>query len=240
MAVSVKTVNAMLIADEAASLLGGPLAEYLAKVVPQEAYNRHKAYSRIAREDYEQIMWMAVFATPDRFSGPWEADKRWLVRVRLRQSASAAIREDDRYQRAAKAAEAGYRVEDEQFYSTGMLAKLLPVLIEAEFDPAEAVRTAQDSTDAAGVHVGGSTDPQAAETYMAILIDVCAAWARLPRGTQRLLWSYYQVSQEDTQDGRWERQQLASTMGLTEETLRQRAHRAVGRLQRELGGKNPW
>jgi DNA-directed RNA polymerase specialized sigma24 family protein len=62
---------------------------------------------------------------------------------------------------------------------------------------------------------------------------VAAGFARLPKG-QRLLESYYQVDQSESQDGRWERQQLASSMGLTEDALRHRVHRALLRLQSEL------
>jgi hypothetical protein len=57
---------------------------------------------------------------------------------------------------------------------------------------------------------------------------------------RRLLETYYGANQEDTDEGRWDREKLASSMGLTADALRHRVHRALQRLQKELGGADPW
>jgi hypothetical protein len=99
---------------------------------------------------------------------------------------------------------------------------------------------ASGGTDAAGIHIRSSDPFGGSENYLVILIDVVAAYRRLPEGMQRLLKTYYSVSQEDTEQGRWDREGLAGSMGLTADALRQRAFRALQRLQDELGGADPW
>lgn len=226
--------------NSAKSVLGAALAELLADHVPRTALWAHTRYDRIPVEDYEQTIWVKVLERPHMFLKLFnDGNTGFLVR-RLKDAAVKAMREDDRYQRAVKAAQAGYGVDDEEFYTPGMLARLLPVLIEADFDVADAMARASKGTDAAGIHIRMSDPFGGAENYHVMLIDVRRGWGKLTEGQRRLLSAYYSVSQEDTQDGRWERQQLASSMGLTEEALRKRASRALEALTAKLGGRNPW
>jgi hypothetical protein len=223
-----------------ASRLGAPLAEYLAGRIHVEAARFNRNYPRIPKADYEQVMWVYALEHTALFKSLLEQGKRWTVTRGLRRGAMLAIREDNRYVRARKALENGYSVEDEEFYSTGLLAKILPALLMADFDVSDAMQNASSGTDAAGIHIRSSDPFGGAENYQAMLIDISLAWKRLSEGQRRLLRAYYRVSQEDTADGRWERQQLASSMGLTEDALRQRAHRALRSLSGKLGGESPW
>jgi DNA-directed RNA polymerase specialized sigma24 family protein len=227
-------------ADAAAPMLGAPLAEYLAKEIPKVARQANGRYSYVPADDYEQTMWLAVLANPRRFKDTFDEGNLRGLNHRLKQAAAKATREDDRFRRAKRAGELGYSTDDEQFYSTGLLAKILPALIAADFDVSDAMQRASSGTDAAGIHIRSSDPFGGAENYLAMLLDITAAWKRLPEGQRRLLGAYYGVNQEDTEDGRWARQQLASSMGITAETLRQRAHRGLRRLQDELGGEDPW
>lgn len=224
---------------------GGPLAEYLANQVPVEAKRLNREYGRIPVEDFEQAIWLRALERRDALARFHDQDKRWSIDRDLREAGVKLLKEDQRYTRAVKASEEGYSIEDEQFYSTGLLAKILPALVGTasefeDFDVAEAMQRASSGTDAAGIHIHSSDPHSGAESYQAMLIDISIAYKRLPAGQRRLLRAYYRANQEDTSDGRWERQRLAGSMGLTEEALRQRAHRALSALQAQLGGPSPW
>jgi DNA-directed RNA polymerase specialized sigma24 family protein len=220
--------------------LGAPLAEFLADRIPRAAAKAHRRHRYVPAEDYEQAMWLRVLRNPPKFRKLWEQGKPGIIWEELRREGAVVAREDDRYRRAKKALEDGYSVYDIEFYSTGLLAQLLPALIEADFDVSVAMEAASCGTDAAGVHVRVSDPFGGAENYLTILADVAAAYGRLPEGMQRLLRTYYRVNQEETEEGRWARESLASSMGLTAGALRVRVHRALQRLQDELGGADPW
>ena len=229
-----------VITEDAAPQLGGPLSEYLAEQIPRAARASYVRYRYIPADDYEQAMWLEALSRPRRFREPFDRGELNLIKTRLYDAAAKATREDDRYRRALRAAEAGYSTDDIAFYSTGLVAVLLPVLIEADWDVGDAMQRASSGVDAAGVFIR-STDPfSGAENYLTMLIDVKDAWERLTEGQRRLLKAYYSCDQTDSDDGRWERDGLAASMGLTPEALRKRVSRALARLQEELGGADPW
>ena len=234
-----------VITEDAAPQLGGPLSEFLAEQIPRAARASYVRYRYIPADDYEQAMWLEALSRPRRFRDPYDRGDLTLVKKRLYDAAAKATREDDRYRRALRAAQAGYDTSDIAFYSTGLIATLLPALIESsgpdgEFDTGKAMQRASSGVDAAGVYLR-STDPfSGAESYQVMLIDVKDAWGRLTEGQRRLLKAYYSCNQDDSDDGRWERDGLAASMGLTGEALRKRVSRALARLQEELGGADPW
>lgn len=226
--------------DDMASQLGGPLAEFLADRIPKAARGGVKRFPRVPSEDFEQAMWLRVLARQDHFRKLFNAGSEGAIWSELHRAATKLGSEDDRYRRAQKAADSGYSVDDEGFYSTAILGMLTEVLVEAEFDVGAAVVSATQATDAAGVHINVSDPFNGTENYTAMLLDVSAAFHRCPRSTTDLLLTYYGVRQDDSSAGLLARQKLAESMGFTEENLRQRVHRALKRLQSEVGGETPW
>lgn len=220
--------------------LPGALGEFLADRIPRAALAARRRFPDVPAEDFEQAMWLAILAKPLKFRKLHDEGRYGIIWTELKRAAGRTGREDARYRQAAKAAAAGYSAYDLEFYSTGVLARILPALAEAEFDIGLAMSKASAGTDAAGIHIRSSDPFGGAENYLVVLIDVAAAYERLPEGMKRLLRTYYSVSQEDTEEGRWDRDKLASSMGLTGDALRQRVHRALQRLQQELGGADPW
>jgi hypothetical protein len=218
----------------------GPLAEFLANQIPRLAATAHRRHAAVPAEDYRQAMWTRALSIGPRLTQLHDNGQFGLITIKLRDECSRVTREDRRYQMAVEAMGNGYSVYDLEFYSTRVLGKLLPALVEADFDVSVAMEKAAASTDAAGIHIRSSDPFGGAENYLVILTDVTNAYRRLPEGMQRLLKTYYGVSQADDEQGRWDREGLASSMGLTSDALRQRAHRALSRLQGELGGSDPW
>jgi hypothetical protein len=220
--------------------LSAPLAEFLADRIPNVAKLAHRWAPPVPAEDFEQAMWERSLRRAGHFQNLLASGDHGVIVKELRRECRRVAREDERYRRAIAAAAAGYDVYDIEFYSTGVLAKLLPALVEAEFDVSRAMEKASGATDAAGIHIRSSDPFGGAENYLVILLDVAGAWKRLPEGMRRLLSAYYGANQEDTDEGRWDRERLASSMGLTANALYLRVHRALQRLQDELGGCDPW
>lgn len=220
--------------------LPGPLAEFLAAQIPRIASQAHRRHPAVPAEDYEQACWVKALSQAPRLGKLHDNGQYGLIVVKLRDECSKVTGEDRRFRLAVRAASDGFSPYDLEFYSTRVLARLLPALVAAGFDVSVAMDNCAASTDAAGVHIRSSDPFGGAENYLVILIDVAGACERLPLGMQRLLKTYYGVSQDDTDEGRWDREKLASSMGLTADALRQRVHRALRRLQDELGGPDPW
>jgi hypothetical protein len=227
-------------AADFAEFLAAPLAEFLADRIPKAAAKAHRRFPQVSKPDFEQAMWTKAIGRAAHFKKLWERDNQGAIWAELCREGTKTGKEDDRYRRAVAAAEAGYSPYDIEFYSTRVLGRLMPALVEADFDTSRAMEKASGGTDAAGIHIRSSDPFGGSENYLVILIDVVAAYRRLPEGMQRLLKTYYSVSQEDTEQGRWDREGLAGSMGLTADALRQRAFRALQRLQDELGGADPW
>jgi hypothetical protein len=191
-------------------------------------------------DDFEQAMWVRVLTRPSKFQKLLDEDRLGIIWAELCREATRLGKEDDRYRRAVRAGEAGYSLYDIEFYTTGMLGKIMPALVEADFDVSHAMEKAAGGTDAAGIHIRSSDPFGGSENYLVVLVDVVKAYNRLPEGMRRLLKTYYAVSQDEGEDGRWDREKLASSMGLTAEALRMRVSRALQRLQDGLGGADPW
>jgi hypothetical protein len=221
-------------------ILGGPLGELLADRIPKAAVKAHRRYPDVPAEDMEQAMWERSFRKGQYLRKMYDEGRYGIIWAELCREGAKVGKADRRVREAEKAAQAGYSVYDAEFYSTGMLAQLLPALVEADFNVSQAMDRASSSTDAAGIHISSSDPFGGAENYLVVLVDVIRAYGRLPEGMRRLLKTYYGVRQDDGQDGRWEREKLASSMGLTANALYVRVHRALQRLQDELGGADPW
>src|SRR5215469_175031 len=219
--------------------ISGPLGEWLADRVPKLAALSHRRFPQVPAEDFEQEIWARAYHRKAKHAKWLREDNDGLIWKDLKAAGTRLGHEDARYRRAVKAARDGYRSIDEAFYSTGLLAQLLPALIAAGFDVPLAVANASHQTDAAGVHIRAE-DPEYQGNYQVILMDVCNAYKRLNEHNRNFLKVYYGAPEEDTDEGRWERHKIASSMGMTYDAFRQKAHRALRKLQRELGGEDPW
>lgn len=220
--------------------LPAPLSEFLADRIPRAAQKAHRRYGNVPKEDFEQAMWTRALGKGPQLGKLFDEGKLGIIWAEMCREGNRLGREDKRYRLASDAAANGYSPYDLEFYSTGLLGQILPALVEADFDVSQAMDRAASSTDAAGIHIRSSDPFGGAENYLVVLVDVVKAYDRLPEGMRRLLKTYYGVNQEETEEGRWAREGLASSMGITGQNLRQRVHRALQRLQDQLGGPDPW
>ncbi len=201
-------------ATEAETVISGPLGEFLADRIPKAARHARRRFRFVPEEDFEQAMWERILGNPGKYRKLFDEGRYGVIWTELNRAASRLGKDDDRWRRAEKAFQEGYDKDDEAFYGRRALELLLPILIDAEFDISAVIERATYGTDRAGIR-HHNPDPFIAESWPVTLIDVVAAYSRLPQGMQRLLVTYYGVRQDDSQDGRWDREKLASSMGLT-------------------------
>lgn len=208
--------------------LSPPLAEFLASAIPYEAEFVHRRYTFLPAEDIEQEMWAGALEKRDTLEKLLEEGQEYFVRQRLRGAAWKAVRDDNRYRRTVKALASGYRPEDEQFYTPGLLRQLVPLYL----DNGVTERPPQGHEMAGRVSGGGGTGD-----YMAMMLDVAWAFSEIPEYHRRILERYYVYPQGSRG---WKHAEIASALGINPETLRHRRDRAIRALRSKLGGRNPW
>lgn len=206
------------------------LTKHLSTVVNGLAGSLHRSYRHLDAEDIAQEMWTGALEKADRLEKLFQAGDLGIVNSELRRIGWRACKEDDRHRRREKALIDGYSVDDEQFYSRGLLHALLPAYLDAGV----AAQPPKGRSTARSGLLSESGD------YLAMMVDLSRAMALIKPHERKTLEAYYSVSQGDDPDSRWSRNQLANSMGLTLHALEERVRRAVGSLQRELGGDSPW
>ena len=209
-------------------MLSPAVTEYLAGIIPQLAARAHASCKMIPAEDIEQGMWEAALARADKIDTLLKEGRTWNIGRILWRSASTQIRGEDRYQRARRALARGYAVEDEAFYSTGLIAVLLPLYLDGGVS-SEPPKGRQVNT-----HVSSSEE---SGEYLAMMLDIDTAMRRIPAYHRTILERYYTYPQGS---GGWTHEEIASALGITPTAARKRVSRALRAMQEVLGGASPW
>jgi hypothetical protein len=211
-------------------MLSPALTEHLSSVIPRIATQLHRGYSRIETEDLAQEMWAGALTQAENLEGLLAEGQLDILFNAVRRAGWRACKDDERQQRAERAAAEGYAVDDEQFYTMGLLRLLLPAYLDGGVvaePPKGRVRGRSGLLSESG-------------DYLAMMTDISLAMGKIKRHERAVIETYYAAPQGDDSDSRFTRNQIASSMGLTLNALKIRVHKAVRSLQRELGGDNPW
>jgi hypothetical protein len=208
--------------------MSAPLAEWLAGAIPQEARNLHRTYALIPVEDLEQELWATALKKSEGLERLLEQGAYGVMRKRVAEGGFKAIREDDRYRRAVKAARAGYRPVDEQFYTNRTLETLLPMWLDNG--------VTEKPPQGREIKVGVSTEGGGSD-YMAMMLDITHAMEKIKPYHASILRRYYDFPQGS---GGWTHNEIASSLGIPPDALRMRRNRALRAVRAVLGGRNPW
>jgi hypothetical protein len=179
-------------------------------------------YSMVDREDISQELWAAYYA----LSAPELANPKGVER-KMRAAAT-------RYCRREKAAKEGYAIEDEQYYGGPALRRLLVEYLAT--GPTDSPPLTYE-TSVSRPTGDGSTHGD----YLVSLVDVGEGLKALPGEQREILWYGFGPEYSDRTDAEIA-MMLASRgwKGMTPEKFRGKLRWALTRLQRELGGPNPW
>lgn len=195
------------------------MIEEFANMVNNVAAQIHRKFPMVDRDDLAGEMWLWMVEHQDKVES-WAEDEKYGERKLARSIRRVAVS----YALAEKAERAGYDVEDLFFYSTALLRDLLAQVFEYDLwiDAPTATDTGKLSRTSA---------PDEGNNRLAMLIDIKDALPKMREDDRTLLWTQFGMKLDD--------QEHALMLGITEEALRMRVSRALGRLQRKLGGARP-
>lgn len=211
------------------------------------ATSQARKLARKWRTDYEDIRQEILLAA-------LQEDLSWLQdegleeeehRDLMRQLRAWAWWTGERWCRRERAAERGYQVEDEAFYSRTRLQELLSWYLECGLEERPPVSY--------GDSVARTGDPSEGGGHLASLLDVERGLGLIqPSYRERLevrfgpLEGYSDdaiASLPQSEVRRvtgWHHERLARTLGTTGDQVRHRVDTALRALQSALGGANPW
>ena len=135
----------------------------------------------------------------------------------------------ERYARKEKARKAGYKVGDEAFYDTTIIAQLIPFVI-ASIVNGTVLEQAQEMIND-GTPRKQST-PAEGGNLLAILIDLKKAYLKLGQEDKTILQMRYHDN--------FTLNQIAQYLECAISTADRRSTSALRRLQDRLGGETPW
>lgn len=147
----------------------------------------------------------------------------------LSRAARAEQAREEIEQRARKAYAAGYSPHDEQFYSVGLLRRLLPAYLDGGVSEAPPKRRDNQPRVSGGEQSYGD--------WLCMMLDVDQAMGELRPYHRRILEAYFAYPQGSSG---WTHEEIASAVGIGPEVLRKRVWRALRALQGLLGGASPY
>lgn len=198
----------------------------LSDLIPEVAKQRHRWFPEPSVEDLEAELWLAAVEQADwveEHTGNQELLRGWLRKVARR-----AQKAEERTYRAERAYASGYHPTDEAFYSLRVLRNLLPAYLDqgiTEHPPKGRVEA-----------IRGHSDGSEYGNWLVMMMDIEQGLKSMPEGQARLLRNYFSYPQGS---GGWTHIEISGAMGQNPEALYSRVNRALGALQRELGGANP-
>lgn len=189
--------------------------------IAQAANEVRRKYPMVGLEDLQQEAALWVLSHPGKVKEFLADENEKRGEAMLYKSLR---RELVRYAREEKAHQAGYRPQDEAFYTAAQLEdELLPALWDRE----------AWSTGPIGQEGGGRSATLASErgNWMASLVDAGEAFARLNEGDQLVIEQLFRYGAKQ--------RDVARYLGVTESTMSERIDKILRRMVEHLGGARP-
>ena len=198
-------------------------ANEIAAVSARQVHRRYAVYFDASDVQQELLEWCIKH---ERKVKEWLNPELELAdrKANIKQLAKSLTREADKYCRSRKAKSSGYETRDEVFYTTSMLEELIAHMDELENMSASASGNVRVSN--------GGSDPATANNYLASIIDVRNALAKLDPVDAMLIDMKFK---EGLTLG-----QIAALIELSDTTISRRIHNALRKMATFLGGDNPW
>ena len=199
-------------------------------LVPSVVTVVHRRYRKyVDRADLTQEAYAWVMARVTYFNGLLEDDNDAVRLINQRRIAFQMRRALERYARKEKAARSGYQTNDESFYDTVTIARLLPYIIASIVNDT-AIEQAQNL-----INDGTPRKPAApAEggNLLATLIDIKKAYESLDEDDKNILRLRYHEN--------YTLQQLSEATECAISTADRRCGNALRKLLNFMGGESPY
>jgi len=208
------------------------LDSLLTDLVPKLIPSLCRKFPGLDPDDVAQQAWSGILERRDHLEALLEDGQPETARHNAKDLATKAVlsmfREQRRHDRAVKALNSGYDVEDETFYSLGQLMQLLPVYLDKGVQP--------EAPKGRDVSPPGYGDPAEGGGWLAMMLDVDTAFWAVKRYHRLTLFRYFKLLGSKGGGPEWTHSDVASHMGVPPEVLRGRVYKALAAMQRELGG----
>jgi hypothetical protein len=195
----------------------------------------------VERDDIRQELWVAYLcadwwheSVQETAEDPTEAGEQEAYRLAVKRLRRELRNAGERMCRREKAAKLGYQTQDEAFYSHRALGQLVTAYLAHGVQDAPP-RGREDSVRRPAPGAGSQGE------YLVSLVDVGEALKRLKPGQIEILtYAYGPDWAHMTDDEIAGELRLQGWKDMDADRLRSRVRWAINRLQRELGGSNPW
>ena len=195
--------------------------------VSNSMYRRYRQF--IERDDLIQECYAWYYSRVEHFNELLSAENSVERVINEKRIAWQMRRHCERLCRKEKAAKSGYKIGDESFYDTVIIAQLLPHVIASIIDNT-VLEAAQNL-----INDGQPRKPSApAEggNLLAILIDIKKAYLKLDVADKDILIKRYHENLT--------LQEMAEYLGCAVSTADRRCNSVMRRLQNNLGGESPY
>jgi RNA polymerase sigma factor (sigma-70 family) len=199
-------------------------------LVPSVVTVVHRRYRKyVDRADLTQEAYAWVMARVTYFNGLLEEDNDAVRLINQKRIAFQMRRAIERYARKEKAARSGYQTNDESFYDTVTIARLLPYIIASIVNDT-AIEQAQNL-----INDGTPRKPAApAEggNLLATLIDIKRSYESLDEDDKNILRLRYHEN--------YTLQQLSEATECAVSTADRRCTNALRKILNFMGGESPY
>jgi hypothetical protein len=171
-------------------------------------------------QDLEQIGELWMLEHPQKMEEYKTLDEPRLAAWRLGKDLWRAM---ERYARKERAHSVGFKSEDEEFYSDGMIELILPRVLNGTIQPDVKARE----------EIRAPRDPAEGGDYLASYLDVQRAWRNAPLAdTERTILEFTYIHGLS-------QQAVGSVLSLSQPTVSRGHDRGILKLQEFLGGAKP-
>ena len=195
--------------------------------VARSIFSRYRNF--VEREDVVQECWSWYYSRAEHFNQLLSEESTVQRVINEKRMAWQMKRHAERYARREKATRSGYKLTDEAFYDTVVIAQLLPHVIASVVDNTVLEQAQNLINDG---QPKKQSAPAEGGNLLATLIDIKKAYLKLDVVDKDILIKRYHENLT--------LQELATYLECATSTADRRCQNSLRRLQNNLGGESPY
>lgn len=204
-----------------------PAAGDIVFSVARSIFSRYRNF--VEREDVVQECWSWYYSRAEHFNQLLSEENTVQRVINEKRMAWQMKRHAERYARREKATRSGYKLTDEAFYDTVVIAQLLPHVIASVVDNTVLEQAQNLINDG---QPKKQSAPAEGGNLLATLIDIKKAYLKLDVMDKDILIKRYHENLT--------LQELATYLECATSTADRRCQNSLRRLQNNLGGESPY
>jgi RNA polymerase sigma factor (sigma-70 family) len=204
-----------------------PAAGDIVFSVARTIFSRYRNF--VEREDVVQECWSWYYSRAEHFNQLLSEENTVQRVINEKRMAWQMKRHAERYARREKATRSGYKLTDEAFYDTVVIAQLLPHVIASVVDNTVLEQAQNLINDG---QPKKQSAPAEGGNLLATLIDIKKAYLKLDVMDKDILIKRYHENLT--------LQELATYLECATSTADRRCQNSLRRLQNNLGGESPY